>query len=119
MLRLRTRIELIVVVGKPMPCSRRGAFASAAMHAGVALRPGFIHGTRKWGSASIPLSVIGSPLESVLALAPTQSLAGIPLAGAAFVPPVSVKKVAKAAVSAATDPAVPPGPMDVWTIAKC
>lgn len=88
------------------------------MHAGVALRPGFIHGTRKWGSTSIPLSAIGSPLESVLGLAPTQSLATIPLAGAAFVPPVNVKKVAKAAVSAATDPAVPPGPMDVWTIAK-
>lgn len=89
------------------------------MCAGVALRPGFIHGTRKWGSSSIPLSAVGAPLESVLALAPTQSLAAIPLAGAAFVPPVNVKKVAKAAVAAATDPSVPSGPMDVWAIAKC
>lgn len=38
--------------------------------------------------------------------------------GAGFVPPVSVKAVAKAAVAAATDPAVPAGIMDVWTIKR-
>lgn len=87
-------------------------------NAGVALRPGFIHGVRKWGTISIPLSAVGSPLESMLSFLPTKTLAAIPLAGAAFVPPVSVQKVAKAAVSAATDPGVPPGVMDVWTISK-
>eukprot|EP00892_Ulva_mutabilis_P009713 jgi/Ulvmu1/7113/UM034_0019.1 len=86
---------------------------------GVALRPGVIYGTRKWGSTSIPLGAVFGPVESVLSLAPTKSLAAVPLAGAAFVPPVSVKKVAKAAVAAATDPAVPAGPMDVWAIAQC
>lgn len=40
----------------------------------------------------------------------------MPLAGAAFVPPTSVQAVAKAAVAAATDPAVPGGIMDVWQI---
>lgn len=58
----------------------------------------------------------GAPLDRALSLLPTQSLASIPLAGGAFVPPVSVKAVAKAAVAAATDDSVPPGPMDVWTI---
>lgn len=67
---------------------------------------------------SIPLSAVGSPLEKALSFLPTQSLSSIPLAGAAFVPPVSVQKVAKAAVSAATDPGVSPGVMDVWTISK-
>jgi len=36
--------------------------------------------------------------------------------GAAFVPPVSVEAVARAAVSAATDPSVPAGHMGVWEI---
>jgi hypothetical protein len=67
---------------------------------------------------SIPLNLVGKPLESVLSFLPTQSLAGIPLAGAAFVPPVSAQKVAKAAVSAATDPSIPAGVMDVWKILK-
>jgi nucleoside-diphosphate-sugar epimerase len=83
---------------------------------GVALRPGVIHGNRKWGSTSIPLGLIFRPLETALSVLPAKSLVEIPLAGAAFVPPVSVLKVAKAAVSAATDPSVPPGIMDVWTI---
>lgn len=67
---------------------------------------------------SIPLNAVGSPLESALSILPTETLATIPVAGAAFVPPVSVQKVAKAAVSAATDPCVPAGVMDVWTIGK-
>ena len=58
----------------------------------------------------------GAPLDRALSLLPTQSLASIPLAGGAFVPPVSVRAIARAAVAAATDASVPPGPMDVWTI---
>ena len=35
---------------------------------GVILRPGFIYGTRRVGSMKLPLGVIGSPLEMVLAV---------------------------------------------------
>lgn len=58
----------------------------------------------------------GAPLEKALGLLPAKSLANMPLAGAAFVPPTSVVGVAKAAVAAATDPAVPAGIMDVWQL---
>ena len=57
-------------------------------------------------------------MSKALELVPAKSLAGIPLMGAGFVPPVSVKAVAKAAVAAATDPSVPAGIMDVWTIKR-
>ena len=61
---------------------------------------------------------MGAPLEAALsALGPVaKTLAAIPLAGAAFVPPVSVDAVARAAVAAATDPAVVGGPMSVWEL---
>ena len=49
---------------------------------------------------------------------PTKSLAGIPLVGAGFVPPVSAMAVAKAAVTATTDPAVEAGILDVWQLKK-
>ena len=58
----------------------------------------------------------GVPLEKALGLLPTKALANMPLAGAAFVPPTSVQGIAKAAVAAATDPAVPGGIMDVWQL---
>ena len=61
-------------------------------------------------------SCAGFPLDKLLQNVPTKRLAGVPLAGAAFVPPVSVQAVAKAAVAAATDPSVPSGVMDVWAI---
>jgi hypothetical protein len=57
-------------------------------------------------------------MVQVLKALPTRSLANIPIAGAVFVPPVSVDAVAKAALNAVLDPAVPPGPMDVWAISK-
>ena len=60
--------------------------------------------------------VAGVPLEKALGFLPTKSLANMPLAGAAFVPPTSVQGIAKAAVAAATDPAVPGGIMDVWQL---
>ena len=56
-------------------------------------------------------------METVLNMMPTQSLAKVPLAGAAFVPPVNARVLAKAVVAAATDPNVPGGPMSVWDIA--
>jgi len=83
---------------------------------GVILRPGFIHGTRMVGSTPIPLGLFGQPIEKVLEFMPSKSLSELPLAGAGFVPPVSVEKLAKVAVSAATDPAVEAGIWDVWKI---
>lgn len=81
---------------------------------GVALRPGFIYGTRQVGSIGIPLSAVGVPLDKILGALPTQSLASWPLLGVAAVPPISVEAVARAAVAAASDPSIPAGPMDVW-----
>lgn len=83
---------------------------------GVALRPGFIHGTRNVAGIPVPLQVVGVPLDKLLGLLPAQRLAGLPVVGPAAVPPVSVEGLARAAVAAATDPAVPPGIMDVWKI---
>ncbi|EFN59967.1 hypothetical protein CHLNCDRAFT_133074 [Chlorella variabilis] len=84
---------------------------------GVALRPSFIYGSRVLGGgSSLPLGLVGAPLRAALSLLPTRSLANIPIMGAAFMPPVSVDAVAKALVSAALDPSVPPGIMDVWEI---
>jgi uncharacterized protein YbjT (DUF2867 family) len=85
---------------------------------GVALRPGFIHGTRYIGGLGVPLGAIGWPLEKVLSYVPTKNLANVPLVGLAAVPPASVKAVGKAAVTAATDSVVPPGILDVWAIQK-
>ncbi|KAL4419607.1 hypothetical protein ABPG77_001661 [Micractinium sp. CCAP 211/92] len=85
---------------------------------GVALRPGMIYGTRAVGSGQVHLEWIGAPLKAALSVLPTHTLANIPIVGAAFVPPVSVDAVARAAVSAVLDPAVPPGVMSVWDIQK-
>lgn len=60
--------------------------------------------------------IAGSPLAKGLSFLPTKTLSSIPLAGAAFVPPISVQAVAKAAVAAATDSSVPGGIMDVWQL---
>ncbi|KAK9828046.1 hypothetical protein WJX81_004543 [Elliptochloris bilobata] len=92
------------------------ALAAAFPTSGVVLRPGFIQGTRYVAGVGIPLQLVGVPLDRVLGLFPTKSLANTPLLGPFFVPPVSVQAVAKAAVAAATDPAVPSGVMDVWDI---
>lgn len=56
-------------------------------------------------------------LPQALKLLPTKNLAGVPIVGAAFVPPLPVDAVGRAAASAVLDPSVPPGIMDVWTIA--
>ncbi len=88
---------------------------------GVALRPGFIYGNRHAGSGgktTVPLGLLGAPLAAALKLVPTRSLAGIPIIGAAFVPPTSVDTVGKAAASAVLDDEVSPGAMDVWAMAK-
>ncbi|KAF8389856.1 hypothetical protein HHK36_024373 [Tetracentron sinense] len=85
-------------------------------YGGVIFRPGFIHGTRRVGSMKLPLGVIGAPLEMILQHA--KPLNQIPLIGPLFTPPVSVTKVAKVAVRAATDPVFPPGIIDVYGILR-
>lgn len=85
---------------------------------GVALRPSFIYGSRAVGGASVPLGLVGAPLKAALSMLPTKTLAGIPILGAAFVPPLSVDTVAKAAVNAVLDSSVPAGTMDVWDMEK-
>ncbi|XP_022750360.1 uncharacterized protein At1g32220, chloroplastic-like isoform X1 [Durio zibethinus] len=85
-------------------------------YGGVILRPGFIYGTRRVGSAKIPLGIVGSPLELVLQHA--KPLNRLPLVGPLLTPPVSVSSVAKVAVRAATDPVFPPGIVDVYGIQR-
>ncbi|KAK9795226.1 hypothetical protein WJX73_006446 [Symbiochloris irregularis] len=96
--------------------SAEQALIQSFPEAGVAIRPSFVHGSRQVGSVSIPLSAVGVPLDRVLGLLPAKNLASWPVLGLGLTPPVSVNAVAKAAVAAATDPAVPPGVMDLWTI---
>eukprot|EP00210_Caulerpa_lentillifera_P006855 g6552.t1 len=76
---------------------------------GVSLRPFFIHGTRQISdNLGIPLQLLGTPLEKLLGLVPnTKALSGsIPILGTGLVPPVRVEAVARAAVSAITDPSI-------------
>ena len=89
---------------------------------GVALRPGFVYGTRKVvlpssKAFSVPLGALGAPLDAALSFLPTESLSrSVPLAGLALVPPVKVEALARAAVAAATDPEVEAGVMSAWKI---
>jgi len=92
---------------------------------GVALRPGFVYGSRKVvpsssssSAYSIPLDALGAPLDAALSFLPTQKLSeSLPLAaGLALVPPVKVEGLARAAVAAATDPEVKGGTMSAWQI---
>ncbi|GLC37033.1 hypothetical protein PLESTF_000726200 [Pleodorina starrii] len=87
---------------------------------GVALRPGVIYGDRVVSSSlTLPLGLALRPLELALqrlGIDKARQMAGVPLVGAAFVPPVSVETVARAAVRAATDPGVPAGVIDVWEL---
>ncbi|GBF87375.1 hypothetical protein Rsub_00086 [Raphidocelis subcapitata] len=87
---------------------------------GVALRPWIIYGDRAVSSTiQLPLGLLFGPVEQLLKRVPNaRQLADTPLAGALFLPPVSVRAVARAAVAAATDDSVPPGVMNVWDIEK-
>lgn len=92
------------------------ALRSKFPYGGVILRPGFIHGDRQVGRIKVPLGIVGGPLEMVLKN--VRSASQIPLIGSLLLPPLKVTSVAKAAVRAATDNAVPPGVLDVWGIHK-
>lgn len=61
----------------------------------------------------------GLPFQKALSFLPnTKELAQYPFLSLGFIPPSSVSAVAKAAVAAATDPAVPTGFLDAWAINK-
>ncbi|XP_042449446.1 uncharacterized protein At1g32220, chloroplastic-like isoform X1 [Zingiber officinale] len=85
-------------------------------NAGVILRPGYIYGTKRYGSIKIPLGLIFAPFELVLQY--TEPLHRIPLIGPVFTPPVNVAKVAKVIVRGATDPAFSPAEVDVYSIIR-
>jgi hypothetical protein len=57
-------------------------------------------------------------MQTILKPLPTKSLSSIPIIGAAFVPPVSVQSVGKAAATAVLDSSIKAGIMDVWEINK-
>eukprot|EP00879_Flechtneria_rotunda_P003521 GHRR01003752.1.p2 GENE.GHRR01003752.1~~GHRR01003752.1.p2 ORF type:complete len:312 (+),score=90.77 GHRR01003752.1:229-1164(+) len=88
--------------------------------AGVALRPWVIYGDRAVTSAvTLPLGMMLGPVEYLIKQIPNaRTLAGLPIIGAGFIPPVHVDQVAKAAVAAATDPTIPAGVIDNWRIAE-
>jgi len=87
--------------------------------AGVALRPGVVHGDRVVSaSVTLPLGLVFGPLEFALRKLPTERLAALPLVGGAFVPPISAKELARLAVRAASDPSFPAGVLDPWQMQK-
>lgn len=59
------------------------------------MRPGIIYGTRYVNNVGVPLGAVFGPMEKLLNFLPNKQLAGIPLIGAALVPPVSVEAVGK------------------------
>ena len=88
---------------------------------GLALRPGMVYGARRVEGlgVSLPLQLVGRPLEAVLGgplRGVAQGLMGVPTLGAAFVPPVPVDKVGRAAAMFVLDPSVEGGVRDVWGI---
>jgi len=69
---------------------------------GVVLRPSFVYGTRQVGSFSLPLAVIGRPMELLFRLPPFPSLRQrLPGTQALLAPPVAVQAVAAVAAAGA------------------
>eukprot|EP00244_Chara_vulgaris_P005917 TRINITY_DN2270_c0_g1_i2.p1 TRINITY_DN2270_c0_g1~~TRINITY_DN2270_c0_g1_i2.p1 ORF type:complete len:477 (-),score=71.69 TRINITY_DN2270_c0_g1_i2:527-1957(-) len=92
------------------------AVRSKFPYGGVILQPGFIHGNRNVGNLTLPLSVVGGPIEAVMRSRALSWTSNIPIVGSALLPPVKATSVAKAAVRAAIDNAIPPGTLDVRSI---
>ncbi len=69
---------------------------------GYVLKPSFIYGNRAVGSASIPLGVVGKPMELILNLPGFNKLKDLPGMNAVLTSPIGVETVAKAAALAAT-----------------
>jgi len=70
--------------------------------AGTILRPSFVYGTRSVSAtASIPLGLVGKPMEAVLTCFPFNQLQRLPGMRAVLAPPVAVEHVAAVAAAAA------------------
>jgi len=84
---------------------------------GFSLRPAFIHGPREVAGITVPLHLVGGPLEAVLSTPQARLLAGsVPMVGALLASPLHVDTVARAAVRASLDPTVPAGVLDISSI---
>jgi nucleoside-diphosphate-sugar epimerase len=86
---------------------------------GIALRPWVIYGDRQVSAhITLPLGMAFGPVAALLRRIPNaRQLAGVPVVGAGFLPPVPVERVAQLAVTAATDDSMPAGVMDAWAVA--
>eukprot|EP00899_Mesostigma_viride_P014120 jgi/Mesvir1/22709/Mv14123-RA.1 len=86
---------------------------------GVILRPAMIHGTRAVGGINVPLSLVFTPIETVLRCSAVSSIvSSIPLAGPLLAPPLHVDTVASAAINAILDDTIPAGIKDVFATAR-
>lgn len=96
------------------------ALFSEFPNTGVALRPWVIYGNRLVSNhLTLPLGAIFKPAEYLIKRLPNaRQLASVPVLGAAFIPPVSVEAVARAAVRAATDASMPGGVVDTWRLSS-
>ena len=77
------------------------AVCDAYPNTGTVLRPSFVYGTRKEGGLTIPLGIVGKPLEAVLNCPGFNQLRNVPFMKAIFTPPVSVESVGAVAVASA------------------
>ncbi len=69
---------------------------------GVVLRPSFVYGTRQVGSVSLPLGLVGRPMELLFRLPPFPTLRqSLPFIQALLAPPVAVEAVASVAAAGA------------------
>eukprot|EP00850_Spirogloea_muscicola_P024892 SM001702S03161 [mRNA] locus=s1702:911:1659:+ [translate_table: standard] len=77
---------------------------------GVILRPGFIYGKRRIGSAYLPLDAVGFPLEKIVdaaqGLGIVRPLSWLPGSDLLLAPPVSVEAVAATIIAAITDSSI-------------
>lgn len=87
---------------------------------GVALRPWVVYGDRHVShNLTLPLGYVFKPAAYLIKQLPNaRQLGGLPVVGAAFIPPVGVEVVARAAVHAATDDSVPGGVIDTWRLSS-
>jgi uncharacterized protein YbjT (DUF2867 family) len=75
----------------------------------IILRPPFVYGTRDVGSLSLPLGLVGRPLEMLLQMPGFNNLVHLPGMRAALTPPVSVEDVGLVAAAAAAGRGAPAG----------
>jgi uncharacterized protein YbjT (DUF2867 family) len=77
------------------------AVMDAYPHSGTILRPSFVYGCRDVGSTSVPLGLLGKPMQVVLSMPGVKELQNLPGMKALLTPPVSVDDVGLVAAAAA------------------